>query len=279
MKDSDLPFWRHIEALRRVLWYNVLTLAVAFIPAFLCAGWAISRYVGWMMPPELRQLHYFTPLEVLFAELKVGFLLALGLGFPLILRQWWGFIAPALYRHERRKAAGFVISGYCLFLAGAAFALGAVMPLVMNFAASYSGEHLTPVLRLSEVLSLGFGLALAFGLTFQVPLAVMVLGRAGIIDPDALRRRRPVVIVAILIVAAVLTPPDVVSQVLLALPTLLLFELGLILAGKGGKKTEPEAAAAGPAEAPPEPPDDAGLAFYSRAGRARKGRRIRGFRR
>jgi sec-independent protein translocase protein TatC len=157
----------------------------------------------------------------------VAFLIAL----PVVIYQLWAFIAPGLYQHERKLVVPLVVSSYSLFIFGMAFAYFLVFPTVFNFMASYNaplGAEMST--DIDKYLSFAMNTFLAFGITFEVPVVVVVLVRMGIVPLAKLREIRPYVIVGAFVISAVVTPPDVLSQLLLAIPMTLLYELGLFIA-------------------------------------------------
>ena len=268
---SELPesgFFDHLEALRSSLWRMVAAAALVFPFAWYFSGEAIALLIRYALPPEQSGLYFFTPLEAFLTEIKVALILSLVVTFPWNFWQLWRFLTPALYAHERRFLRNWAVGATLLFLVGAGFALGLIFPMVMQFACSFDQPGLKPLLGLGSFISLAGLMALAFGLMFQFPLAVLALTRSGLVRVETLRRKRPLVLVAILILAAILTPPDPASQLLLATPTYLLFELALLLAGRRRPQTEvPEEAAPEPtAEERSAPPPE-------RGGRAQKRKR------
>ena len=171
------------------------------------------------------------PAEYFLAKLKVAAVVGLFIASPWVMYQLWRFIAPGLYKHEQRWASGFVFSGAFFFCAGGAFAYLAVFPGIFEyFIKDALADRVTMALSIAEYLSLSLKLLLAFGVSFQAPVIVFVLCVGGIVEPKQLTAARPYIIVAGFIVGALLTPPDIVSQVMLALPMVLLFELGLLAA-------------------------------------------------
>ncbi len=167
-----------------------------------------------------------------FVPMKVTMLVAFLIALPVVLYQIWLFVAPGLYRHERRLILPLVVSSYVLFLVGVAFAYFLVFPTVFNFMAHYNaplGAEMST--DIDKYLSFAMTTFLAFGITFEVPVVVIVLVRFGIVSVAKLKEIRPYVIVGAFIIAAVVTPPDVVSQLLLAVPLCVLYELGLLLSG------------------------------------------------
>ncbi|MBY4898304.1 twin-arginine translocase subunit TatC [Cupriavidus sp. AU9028] len=180
-----------------------------------------------------------------FVPMKVTMLVAFLIALPWVLYQIWQFVAPGLYQHEKRLIMPLVTSSYLLFLAGVAFAYFLVFPTVFHFMAHYNaplGAEMST--DIDKYLSFAMTTFLAFGITFEVPVVVIVLVRFGVVELEKLREIRPYVIVGAFIIAAIVTPPDVLSQLLLAVPLILLYELGLVMAKVIGRPL-PEAAAAG----------------------------------
>lgn len=231
-------FLDHLEALRQVLLRCAAALALAFPLGWFLAARLLPGFIALTLPESLPSLHYFSPMEAFLTELKAGLVLSFALSFPYVAWQFWGFLSPALYRRERRALSLAVLASALLFVAGAAFVLLAILPVIMRFSASFASPALTPVIGLAHFVGLAGGLMLAGGLLFQLPLVVMLLARFGILRPETLKRSRPYAVVALLVLAALFTPPDVVSQVLLFLPSYALFELGLLLASLGARQAE-----------------------------------------
>ncbi|HEX5125097.1 MAG TPA: twin-arginine translocase subunit TatC, partial [Rhodocyclaceae bacterium] len=161
---------------------------------------------------------------------KVTLMVAFVLALPVVLYQAWCFIAPGLYAHERRFALPLVFGGTILFLTGIAFCYFFVFHTVFRFMVRIAPSSITVAPDIEQYLSFVLTMFLAFGVTFEVPIVVLLLVKAGVVSVDKLSEVRPYVIVGAFVVAAVLTPPDVTSQVMLALPMCLLYEAGLILA-------------------------------------------------
>ena len=245
----------HLEALRAALLKIVVVTAVLFPAGYFASPHVIRWLTKWCFP-EGGQLHYFAPMEVFWVQLKLALVLSLIVAYPWNLRQIWNFVLPALYAGERRALGWWLIFSTFLFLAGGAFCVGFILPLLMRFSQGFSTPELTPMLGLSSFLELSGWLTLAFGLMFQAPIVVLLAVRFGVISADSLARKRPYVVTAILILAALLTPPDIVSQVMLALPTWLLFEMGLLLARRAEKAAPPPEAEGSGDEADDDFDDD-----------------------
>lgn len=237
-QDGEQTFIEHLDALRTVLMKCFITVALLYVPGYLAAPYAIKALVMWSFPPQMAALNYFSPMEVFITQLKLALVISLVLSFPYCLWQAWKFLLPALYEEERRALKWWVSASCFLFAAGAALCILFVLPLVMKFSAGFSQDYLKPVIGLNDFLSLAGWLILAFGVMFQFPLAVMLGVRFGLVRVSSLKEKRPYIFVLILIVAAFLTPPDVVSQLMLATPTFILFELGLFLSARFEKQFE-----------------------------------------
>ena len=225
---EENSFLGHLEALRKVLLRSLLAVAVLFPVCWFLAGKLIPVFTNLLLPPEQATLHYFSPMEAFIAELKMGAIISFALAFPYIAWQFWTFVAPALYKKEKKVLGKAVVFSSLLFIAGAAFIFYVILPILMRFAFSFASPNLQPTFGLANFLGLAGGLMLAGGLFFQLPLVVIVLNRFGIIDRAKMKKARPYVIVVLLILAALATPPDIVSQLLLFLPAYALFELGLL---------------------------------------------------
>ncbi|MOA04579.1 Sec-independent protein translocase protein TatC [compost metagenome] len=154
-------------------------------------------------------------------------IVSLFLAIPLILQQIWGFIAPGLYRHEKRIAIPLLISSIILFYAGMAFAYFLVFPLIFGFFASATPDGVAMMTDISSYLDFVMTLFFAFGVAFEIPVAVVLLVWIGVVDVKYLKKIRPYVIIGCFVVGMILTPPDIFSQTLLAVPMWLLFEIGL----------------------------------------------------
>ena len=182
--------------------------------------------VGRFCPPGLK-LRYFAS-RTSVVQLKMAMYLAIIVAAPYILKQV--FVAPGLYLRERRLAGGLLLASCLLFIVGGAFAMILILPVVMNFSVGFQSAWLEPSIGFEQFVNLTGLLAISFGAMFQCPAAVFILIRTGIVSYEKLASLRPVIIVVIFILSAILTPPDAVSQLLMGIPTWLLFELGLLLA-------------------------------------------------
>ncbi len=219
----------HLEALRKTLLKCLIATAVCYPAGYWMVPEIVNLLIQWSFPESIGKLHYFSPLEVFWVKLKLGFILAIILAYPYNIFQLWKFLLPALYGHERRALGRWISLSSILFLSGTVFCITLVLPLLMDFAGSFTSPELQAMLGLENFLHLAGMMILAFGIMFQTPMLVLIAIRFNLVSRETLIRKRPYVMTAILIIAAILTPPDIVSQLLMAVPTWLLFELGLIL--------------------------------------------------
>ena len=175
-----------------------------------------------------------------FAPLKLAFFVALVIAMPWLLYQLWAFVAPGLYKRERRLALPLLASALVLFYAGCAFAYFVVLPAVFTFLNKVTPVGVTMMTDISNYLDFVLVIFLAFGASFELPVALVILALLGWVTPKQLREWRGYAIVAIFVLAAVITPPDVVSQMLLALPMILLYEAGIIAASAVRPTRDPD---------------------------------------
>ena len=230
--DHEETLASHLEALRGALLRCAAATAVLYPVGYLASPYLINALVRWCVPESAGPLHYFAPMEVLWVRLRLALIAALLDAYPWNILQLWRFLLPALYKRERKALGCCIVSSSLLFFCGAAFSIGLILPLMMNFSGGFATAELRPSIGLANFLNLAGWLTLAFGVMFQSPIIVLLAVRFGVISCGSLRRKRPYIATAILIAAAILTPPDIVSQLMLAIPTWLLFELGLIIAGR-----------------------------------------------
>jgi sec-independent protein translocase protein TatC len=234
-EDSGLQesFLSHLFELRD----RIIKSAIAIIVVFVCLVYWAPDIFHLFAQPLLQALPAGGKMIVtdvtgsFFVPMKVTMLVAFLIALPVVMYQLWAFIAPGLYQHERKLIVPLVISSYCLFIFGMAFAYFLVFPTVFQFMASYNaplGAEMST--DIDNYLSFAMTTFLAFGITFEVPVVVVVLVRMGMVPLAKLREIRPYVIVGAFVISAIVTPPDVLSQLLLAVPMSLLYELGLLRA-------------------------------------------------
>ncbi|HGJ5891849.1 MAG TPA: Sec-independent protein translocase subunit TatC [Arsenophonus apicola] len=242
--DDPQPLISHLIELRRRILYSLLTVAVVFL-ALVYFSNDIYHLVAAPLIEQLPVGSRMSATDVastFFTPIKLTFMVAVFISIPVILYQLWAFIAPALYKHERRLMLPLLVSSSVLFYLGMLFAYFVVFPLAFGFFVKTTPESVNFIPDISKYLSFVMTLFMAFGAAFEVPVAIILLCWTGVTTPDLLKRKRPYIIVGAFIVGMFLTPPDVFSQTLLAVPMYLLFELGLLLSrfyvGKGRKAAD-----------------------------------------
>lgn len=241
MTEPD-SFMSHLIELRDRLLRCVLALLLVFICLF---PWARELYAILAQPmlsslPEGGKLIATEVTAPFFVPVKVTMMAALVVALPYLLYQLWAFVAPGLYAHEKKLVAPLIISSTLLFLCGMAFAYYLVFPVVFHFMVAVAPTGVAVMTDIGKYLDFVLTLFLAFGVTFEVPVAVVILVRMGIVSVQKLKDIRPYMIVGAFIIGAIFTPPDVVSQVMLAVPLWVLYEAGIIVAQWIGRPAAPE---------------------------------------
>jgi len=233
MIDRELPLTEHLEELRTRVWRSLLAIVVAFAICYPKSSFLFDFLNAPLMRAAASESASFTLIgtgvaEAFFTRLKVSFIAALFLALPVILYQVWMFIVPGLRSTEARYARGFVFAGTVFFVSGAAFCYAVVFDFGFPFfLAEYQDIGVEPTIRISEYLSFTSRMLLAFGITFEMPVVSFFLARAGMITHRTLLNVGRYAIVIVFIVAAILTPPDVVSQLLMAGPLLVLYAMSI----------------------------------------------------
>lgn len=228
--QSEMPFVAHLIELRNRL---VRSLVAVILVLLGLIPFANDLY-EWLSSPLLRYLPEGTSMiatEVaspFFAPFKLAIVVAVFIAMPVIVYQIWGFVAPGLYKNEKKLVYPLMVTSTALFYLGAAFAYFAVFPLVFGFFTSVVPDGVEVATDISKYLDFVLKLFFAFGLAFEVPVATVLLVSGGFTTPEAMASKRPYVIVSAFVLGMLLTPPDIISQTLLALPMWILFELGLI---------------------------------------------------
>ncbi len=233
LDENEQPLLFHLIELRDRLLRMVLVVAVLFVMLVPFSSTLFSMLSGPLLAhmPEDGSMIAIEVASPFLIPFKLTLFLAVFIAIPYVLYQLWSFVAPGLYRHERRLVVPLLVSSTLLFYAGAAFAYFVVFPLVFAFFTAAAPEGVSVMTDISRYLDFVLTLFFAFGAAFEVPVVTVLLVMTGMTTQKALREKRPYVIVGAFILGMLLTPPDVISQTLLAVPVWLLFELGLYFSG------------------------------------------------
>ncbi len=228
--DNEQSFFSHLVELRDRLLKMVLCVLLVFVGT---ASYANEIY-AFLADPLLQHMPKNSSMIAIdvaspfFTPFKLAFVVAVFASIPFILYQFWGFVAPGLYRHEKMMVAPLLLASTVLFYGGAAFAYFLVFPLVFSYLTAAAPAGVAVMTDIATYLDFVLAMFFAFGLAFEIPVLTIVLVWTGIISPESLAEKRPYVIVGVFVVAMFLTPPDALSQTLLAVPMWLLFESGLL---------------------------------------------------
>ena len=248
-KDDDpvdqkqQPFLEHIVELRSRILRSLTFVAVLFLPIYYFAEVLFT----WVADPLMSRLPAGAGMiatqvaSPFLAPFKLAIYAAIFVGVPFLLHQLWSFVSPGLYRHEKRFALPLLISSVILFYCGMAFSYFLVFPIVFTFFIEVSPTGISMMTDINQYLDFVMKMFLAFGLAFEIPIATLLLVWSGLTTPNAMAAKRPYVIIGCFVLGMFLTPPDVVSQLLLAIPMWLLFEVGVLLARFVSRKDELEA--------------------------------------
>ncbi|HEB76986.1 MAG TPA: twin-arginine translocase subunit TatC [Methylothermaceae bacterium] len=228
--DREMPFIAHLIELRSRLLKIIAVVLLAFLGLAPFADRIYTYLAGPLLKhlPEQSTMIAIDVASPFLTPFKLALVVAIFLTLPFSLYQIWAFVAPGLYRHEKRLLLPLLFFSTLLFYAGAAFAYFVVLPLVFQFLTATAPQGVAVMTDIARYLDFVLTLFFAFGLAFQVPIATIVLVWSGITTRESLARKRPYVIVAAFVIGMLLTPPDVISQTLLAVPMWLLYELGLL---------------------------------------------------
>lgn len=232
--DAEQPLIAHLLELRKRLILIFAGIAVVFLPLMYFANdiYAFAAQPLMRLLPEGTSMIATEVASPFFAPLKLAAILAAAVSMPWTLYQVWAFVAPGLYRTEQRLVAPIMLSSTGLFYAGMAFAYFVVLPAVFHFLIGIAPQGVAVMTDINKYLDFVLAIFLAFGITFETPVAIVLLVRTGFVTPAQLRAKREYVLVGAFVVAAVITPPDVISQLLLAIPTYLLYEIGVFVAAR-----------------------------------------------
>lgn len=251
--SHTMPLLDHLMELRKRLLYSVVALFIAFF-----GGMAVATYIyDFLMQPYADAMHeyggtqrmiYTHLAEGFIVQLKVGFFTAIFVTFPIFANQMWAFVAPGLYKHEKKAILPFLVASPVLFVLGASLVYYFIMPLAWKFLLGFQttgSETALPIqleAAIGDYLSLVMTMILAFGIAFQMPVLLVLLAKVGIVSSAGLKAKFRYAVIGIFVFAAVVTPPDVISQLGLAIPMILLYYLSILGAKMVEKKPEDAAA-------------------------------------
>jgi len=234
------PFLSHLEELRKRLVVCAIGVGAGFVIAYIFAERLFQLLVAPLkaVMPEGDQLIFTNLPEMFFAYIKVAFITGIMAASPLIFYQLWMFIAPGLYRKEKKMAIPFVISSTILFVGGALFGYFVVFPFGFKFFIGFSNEYVKALPSVKQYFSFSMKLLFAFGAVFELPVIIFFLSKMGVVTPQFLRQQRKYAILLTFALAAILTPPDVITQCMMAGPLIVLYEIGILVSRIAQKKKE-----------------------------------------
>lgn len=255
MKEAEMPLTEHLGELRRSILISVVFIAIAFVVAFNFSEEIfsllmfplkseikidmISPYFHIIKKAKQTSLVFISPAEAFWMYLKISFVAGLICALPAIFYEIWRFISPGLLKKEKKYFLPFILSSTSLFLTGAVFCFVIVLPFAMTFLLGYQTRNLTPMISVGNYVDFCLKFILAFGVIFELPLIIVFLTRFGIVAPKTLAKQRKYAILFAFIAAAVLTPtPDAFNQTLMAVPIIILYEVGILISRIMYKKRE-----------------------------------------
>jgi sec-independent protein translocase protein TatC len=233
---DKMPFMEHLGELRTRITRALIGLLVGLVIAFPFSQ-KIVDYLARPIQATGNTLVFLAVTEAFWVQMKVALIAGLFFASPIILWQIWAFVAPGLYSHEKKYAAPFVIIGSLLFIGGGAFSLKVVTPYAIQFLLSYSRPGLQPMISIGSYIDFLLKFTLAFGLVFELPLAITLASRMGLVTPRMLAKNRKYAVLGAFVCSAILTPtPDAFNQALMAGPLIVLYEIGIISARIFGRR-------------------------------------------
>ncbi len=240
--DAKMPFTAHLEELRARIVRIAVAIGIGFLVSYGFKDWlfkVLTKPLADVMPAESFMIYTALP-EAFFIYMKLALFASIFLTSPFCLYQIWKFISPGLHSREKRYVVPFVLASSSLFIGGVLFGYFIVLPPAFRFFVSFSSDFLKPMFSLKEYLSISLKFLLGFGASFQLPVFLFFMTKIGIVNSRILAKQRRYAILAIFIVAAILTPsPDAITQILMALPLIVLYEIGIVVARLAERKPAP----------------------------------------
>jgi sec-independent protein translocase protein TatC len=242
--DDRMPFMEHLGELRVRIVRSLVAVLIGLVIAFPASPY-IMDFLARPIQRTGNTLVFLAVTEAFWVKMKVALFAGLFLASPAILWQVWRFVSPGLHAQEKKYAVPFVVIGSLLFIGGGAFSLLVVVPGAVAFLLSYAGPGLQPMISIGSYFDFLLKFTLAFGAVFEVPLALTLASRMGLVTPKALARNRKYAVLGAFVAAAILTPtPDMINQSLMAGPIIILYEIGIVSARIFGRRRAPAAAPA-----------------------------------
>jgi sec-independent protein translocase protein TatC len=237
--SDKMSFMEHLGELRTRIVRSLIGVLVGLVIAFPLSQRVVD-YLARPIQATGNTLVFLAVTEAFWVQMKVALIAGLFIASPVIMWQIWSFVAPGLYQTEKKYAAPFVIIGSLMFIAGGAFSLFVVTPYAINFLLSFARPGLQPMISIGSYIDFLLKFTVAFGLVFELPLALTLAVRMGVVTPKTLARNRKYAVLGAFIAAAVLTPtPDAFNQMLMAGPLIILYEVGIVSARIFGRRTPP----------------------------------------
>ncbi len=236
--DEKQPFLSHLEELRRRLIVSAIAVGIGFV---ICYFFSENIFQVLVEPlksamPKGDQLIFTNLPEMFITYLKVAFVTGLLFASPVLFYEMWMFVAPGLYRHEKKLAIPFVLFSSILFVGGALFGYFIVFPFGFKFFIGFSNEYVKALPSVKQYFSFSLKLLFAFGVVFELPVIIFFLTKLGLVTPQFLKQKRKYAILLTFVVAAILTPPDVITQCMMAGPLIVLYEVGILVSGLARRK-------------------------------------------
>lgn len=243
-QSKVMTLWDHLDELRSRVVKSLIALVLIF---FVCIPFADDIIYFLKQPLVLAldsnpDLHFTGPFEMFLASIKVSLICALLLSCPIWIFQLWKFVEPALYQEEKKYVTPFALTSILFFIAGVLFSYFIILPMTMRFMIGLGSEVAIPIITVKDYFSMVFFMVFGFGFMFELPILIVLLGVLDIVDSTMLRQYRAITLVGIFIMAALFTPPDPVSQIALAIPLYLMFEISIFIVKSLEKKTKTQRA-------------------------------------
>jgi len=242
IEEKKQPFLSHLEELRKRLITCAIAVGVGFVISYIFSErlfQILVRPLTRIMPEGDRLIFTSLP-EMFLTYLKTAFICGILLAAPVVFHQLWLFIAPGLYQHEKKYAIPFVVFSTILFVGGALFGYFVVFPFGFKFFLGFANEYVQALPSVKQYFSFSIKLLFAFGIVFELPVVAFFLSKMGIVTPEFLKKKRKYALLLAFVLAAILTPPDVITQLMMAAPLILLYEIGILVAKMARRKKETE---------------------------------------